>query len=293
MRTEQEMYDLILATTQQDTRIRAVYLNGSRANPKVPRDMFQDFDVVYVVTDIASFLQDDKWIQVFGEQLMVQEPDRLDKGLGLDKDFSYSYTYLMLLKDGHRIDLRLLSTQAMLDEYGQDKLTVPLLDKDQLLPSISPSSDCGYHISPPTVGQFASCTNDFWWCLQNIAKGIWRDELPYAKQMFEETTRQSLHQMLNWWIGQHHHFQLSTGKMGKYLKNYVPANYWSLYVKTYADADYANMWNALFAACTLFRSIAKEVAHHFQFSYPHEDDARMSAYLKHVRTLPPDAKTIL
>lgn len=60
MRTEQEMYDLILAAAQQDTRIRAVYLNGSRANPNVPRDMFQDFDVVYVVTDIASFLQDDK-----------------------------------------------------------------------------------------------------------------------------------------------------------------------------------------------------------------------------------------
>ncbi len=93
MRTEQEMYDLILAIAQQDTRIRAVYLNGSRANPNGPRDMFQDFDVVYVVTDTASFLQDDKWIHVFGERLMVQEPDRLDKGLGLDKDFSYSYTF--------------------------------------------------------------------------------------------------------------------------------------------------------------------------------------------------------
>lgn len=80
-------------------------------------------------------------------------------------------------------------------------------------------------------------------------------------------------------IGQHHDFQLSTGKMGKYLKNYVSANYWALYVKTYADADYANMWNALFTACTLFRSMAK--------------DAHMSAYLKQIRMLSPDAKTIL
>lgn len=293
MRTEQEMFDLLLTTAQHDERIRAVYLNGSRANPHIAKDMFQDFDIVYVVTETASFLEDDKWIHLFGDLLMVQEPDLLDKGLGLDKDFAYSYTYLMLFTDGNRIDLRLLSTQAMLDEYGKDKLTVPLLDKDQLLPPISPTSDCDYHISPPTKGQFDSCTNDFWWCLQNVAKGIWRDELPYAKQMFEDTTRHALHQMLNWWIGQQHHFELSTGKMGKYLKNYLPENYWALYKKTYADADYDHMWNAIFATCTLFRSIAKDVAHHFHFSYPHKDDANMTVYLKHVQMLPRDAKSIL
>lgn len=55
MRTEQEMFDLLLTTAQYDERIRAVYLNGSRANPHVAKDMFQDFDMVYVVTETASF----------------------------------------------------------------------------------------------------------------------------------------------------------------------------------------------------------------------------------------------
>jgi hypothetical protein len=50
MRTEKEMLDLILGVAKADTRIRAVYMNGSRANPKVPKDKNQDYDIVYVVT---------------------------------------------------------------------------------------------------------------------------------------------------------------------------------------------------------------------------------------------------
>ena len=42
MRTEKEMYGLIISIAQSDERIRAVYLNGSRTNPNVPKDIFQD-----------------------------------------------------------------------------------------------------------------------------------------------------------------------------------------------------------------------------------------------------------
>lgn len=48
MRSEQEMYDLILNTARQDDRIRAILLNGSRANPHARRDRLQDFDIVYI-----------------------------------------------------------------------------------------------------------------------------------------------------------------------------------------------------------------------------------------------------
>ena len=49
MRSEKEMLDLITKTAEEDPRIRAAYLEGSRVNPNVPADIFQDFDVVYVV----------------------------------------------------------------------------------------------------------------------------------------------------------------------------------------------------------------------------------------------------
>jgi len=41
--------------------------------------------------------------------------------------------------------------------------------------------------------------------------------------------------------------------------------------------------------CELFRRTGKSVAQHFGFNYPADDDAKVSAHLKRVRVLPPDA----
>ena len=44
MRSSTEMFALILKKAQTDPRIRAVYLEGSRVNPSVPKDIFQDYE---------------------------------------------------------------------------------------------------------------------------------------------------------------------------------------------------------------------------------------------------------
>lgn len=51
MRTEREIFDLILHVARNNEQIRAVYMNGSRANPNVQKDIYQDYDIVYVVTE--------------------------------------------------------------------------------------------------------------------------------------------------------------------------------------------------------------------------------------------------
>lgn len=53
MRTEQEMLDLIITFAKQDHRIRGVLMNGSRVNPNIKKDIFQDYDIVYLVTDVV------------------------------------------------------------------------------------------------------------------------------------------------------------------------------------------------------------------------------------------------
>ena len=67
MRGQQEMMGLILNIAKKDDRIRAVYMNGSRTNTNAPKDIFQDFDIVYVVTETASFIKNKMWINQFGE----------------------------------------------------------------------------------------------------------------------------------------------------------------------------------------------------------------------------------
>lgn len=62
--------------------------------------------------------------------------------------------------------------------------------------------------------------------------------------------------------------------------------------KTYADSEYINMWESIFVTCELFRILSIDVAKHFHFTYPMNDDRNMTQYLKHVRDLPSDAKEI-
>ncbi|WP_413381837.1 aminoglycoside 6-adenylyltransferase [Alkalihalobacillus sp. 1P02AB] len=220
MRTEQEIMDSIIRTAQEAKRIRAVYLNGSRTNPNAPKDIFQDYDIVYVVTETASFIQNREWLQPFGEFIMMQEPD--NNFSNDEEDFESSYGFLVLFTDGNRIDLRLQTKETLLENYKKDKLTLPLLDKDHTLPAIPPPSDIDYHVQRPFENDFNCYTNNFEWCLQNVAKGIWRDELPYAKLMFEYTVKKSLDKVVSWWIGIEQNFQVSSGKMGKYFKTYLP-----------------------------------------------------------------------
>jgi aminoglycoside 6-adenylyltransferase len=46
------------------------------------------------------------------------------------------------------------------------------------------------------------------------------------------------------------------------------------------------MWDSLFIAGELFRTLAKEIADNRGFSYPSNEDVSMTEYLNHVRYLP-------
>ena len=78
MRTEQEIIDLILSTARADACIRAVLLVGSRANPAVPKDIYQDYDITYFVADIAPFYNNPAWVEErFGKPLIMQMPEAM------------------------------------------------------------------------------------------------------------------------------------------------------------------------------------------------------------------------
>jgi len=283
LRSEQEIFDLIFNVANKDERIRAVYMNGSRTNPKIEKDIYQDYDIVYVVTETESFINNKNWISIFGEIAIVQEPDLVDIAFDIKHDFSRSYTWLMLFKDGNRIDLGIQVKDKMLEEYIDDKLTIPLLDKDNCLPIILPPTDEEYWIKKPSELQFTSCCNEFWWCLNNVAKGIARDELPYAMWMYNVVVRNMLVKMIEWYIGINTDFTVSAGKLGKYFKKYLPKEIYKMYLITYSDSDYSNFWVAIFQACNLFRITAKIISQQFGYIYNQSEDTNMTEYLIKVK----------
>ena len=114
MRSEREMLELIVDTARADERIRVVILNGSRANPDAPSDPFQDYDIVYVVTDVAPFIHNYEWLKRFGEIMILQMPEGMGDPPPRDDG---GFSYLMQFTDGNRIDLGIYPV-ARLDELG-------------------------------------------------------------------------------------------------------------------------------------------------------------------------------
>lgn len=288
MRSEQEILELIVSTARDDDRIRAVILNGSRANPNAPRDFFQDFDVVYIVTDVEPFKHNYDWIKRFGELMIMQMPEDMQDPPPANNG---GFAYLMQFTDGNRIDLG-IDPVEMLDELKKDTLSILLLDKDGIVGPLEPSSESGYLPKPPTAKQYADCCNEFWWVCPYVAKGLWRKEILYAKYMFDYFVREELMKMVTWHIGAKTDFRVNPGKYGKYYDQYLDPMLWDMLQKTYSDAGYDATWEALFMMCNLFRVTALRVAKHFGFDYRHDDDDRVSDHLRHVRSLPRDAKAM-
>lgn len=75
VRNETEMMELILHKAIKDERIRAVLMTGLRVNPNVKKDIFQDYDIAYIVSDIESFTANHRWVDRFGPRIMMQIPE--------------------------------------------------------------------------------------------------------------------------------------------------------------------------------------------------------------------------
>ena len=278
MRSEKEMMELIINAARLDERIRAVLLSGSRANPYAPKDIYQDYDITYFVTEVEPFYNNMEWIREnFGDPSIVQLPELMSHPLLPPIDDGH-FTYLMLFSDGNRIDLSIEFTQYIDD--GEP--VVVLLDKDGYLPNIKPDRRYWY-IKQPSEKIYADTCNEFWWCLNNVAKGIARDELTYAMDMFNHYVRDMLNQMVEWVIGIHTGFSVSAGKMGKYFKKYLPKELYDMYAKTYSDSDYEHLWTSILTACELLRSLAIQVAEHFDYAYNRKDDENMMRYINNVK----------
>lgn len=286
MRSDKQMLNLILETAMTDDRIRIVIMNGSRANPESPRDIFMDFDIVYLVTDPAPFHRNLEWIRRFGELMILQMPDEMGDTLPEDNE---RFTYLMQFMDGNRIDLSICPLD-MLDDVLRSDLSLVLLDKDELIPSFDLVSQSIYYPNPPDAKSFSDSCNEFWWVSTYVAKGLWRREIIYARDMFDRVMRVELMKMLVWYIGGRTSFKRNLGKSGKYFQKYLEPELWDLLINTYSGAGYQQTWQALLTMCDLFRKAALFVGEQFGFQYPHEDDRRVSEHLHHVRSLPPDAQ---
>ena len=269
IRTEKEMFDLILGFARKDDRVRIVAMNGSRANPNVQPDKYQDFDIVYLVTEMGSFLSDDAWLDTFGDRIIMQKPDTMQS----DPPISLSsFAYLMLFEDGNRIDLTLISLEKLETYFESDRMCVLLLDKDGLVRNLPPSTDQDYWLKPPSCKTFDDCCNEFWWLSTYVAKALARKQLPYANAHLN-LMRDELMRMLSWKLGFEKGFNFSIGKDYKYLQKHILESDWAQLLRTWRMDGPDQTRDSLITCLNLFHRITAEMAPKFSFLVPDYDQA--------------------
>lgn len=278
MRSEKEVLDQLLEMARGDDNVRLVLFNGSRVNPNAPKDIFCDYDVCFICRDYQHLLYDHSWIPDFGQVAIVQQNAKtMEEGSG-----DIIMTQFM---NGVRLDLsfvQLDDLQAVLD----DSLTVVLLDKDGLLLPLPPPDERSYYPQKPSQKRYDEVANEFWWVSAYVAKGIWRDELTYAHYMRQVVIEQLI-RMTEWYIAAQHDWQVNPGKQGKWFRKFLPPELWEQFPQVYASGDYNEMWEALYAAGQLFRVVGTQVADALGYTYPLEDDQRVTAFMRRIQALPP------
>ena len=287
-RSEETMLGLILGFARDDDRIRVVVMNGSRVNPNVEKDIFQDHDIVYFVTEVAPFREETRVVPYFGTPIIVQKVEdqvyRPGSGDG-------RYTYNIQFADGNRIDMGFYPLE-MMDGQLSDSLTRVLLDKDGILPDLPEPSERGYFLTEPTQQWYDDCCNTFLFTLgSHIPKTLWRRKLPLLKA-HTNGLREDLVLMLRWYVGVTKGFERSVGSEGKNLQQHLAPEIWNAFERTCAGFDYSDIWDSLMAFHALFERIAIPVGDHFGYRFPEQESKGVLSFLEHVRKLPPDAGSI-
>ena len=293
MRNENAMMELIIGVAKRDERIRGVYLSGSRTNSNVPKDVFQDYDFVYVVSETSSFIEDEKWIDVFGERLYMQLPEKMDKLLGHDCDLENCYGYLIQLADGNRIDFHLQTLEYSIKDMQHDRLCVVLLDKDEILPEIPKATDEDHWVKRPSKDEYLCCCNEFWWLLNNVGKGLWRGETPYVMEILNLYSRPQLLKMISWYIGMNTNFTCSIGKFGKYIHRHLSQSEIERFLRTYPTGNLEMIWQSIFEMCDLFHELARKVGRGLGYTYNEEEAHNSRLFLECTYELPGDAKEMI
>ena len=289
-RNEDEILALILGFAEAEERIRAVVMNGSRVNPNVARDPFQDYDVATFVTDVETFRNGNYVLPRFGDVIVVEQP-LIGPWPPDDADRSY-YNYNIQLTDGNRIDLSFYHVDTLSDKLT-DSLTTVLLDKDGRIPTLPPPNESSYFITQPTAKLYDGCCTAFFFALgSHIPKTIWRRNLPLLKFYIEGWLREVALMMLGWEIGIQIGWEKSVGPKGKNIEALLPPDIWREYKRTYVGADYDDLWESLFLFHGIFSRSAEFVATECGYSFPQEKAAKVRVFLEHVRTLPADAERI-
>jgi aminoglycoside adenylyltransferase len=265
-RIEEQMLRLIIQTAE-NLQVEAVAMSGSRTDTKVPKDEFQDYDVVYVVDDLDNLTSDLSWLNQFGNRLIEQHNVLRHRRL-----------YLMLFEDGNRIDLTLCPKEHIQEWVDSEAGFRVLKDEKGLFEAYQPNSK-RYWTCPPTEEEFAASCNEFWWVSAYVVKAIRRNQLIYATDHLYGICQQELLKVLAWQVASDRG-TVDIGKNYKYLFQYLPAEQEKEFSTLLDLSSLDKITQSLFSTMKGFDREAQILAQKMGFTYDKEVAEKMISYAK-------------
>ena len=264
MRTETEMFDVILQTAKV-LQVDAVSMSGSRTNSQVPKDEFQDYDVVYVVDDLDTLTSNLAWLDQFGTRIIEQHNVLGNRRL-----------YLMLFEDGNRIDLT-LCPKDHINEWVDSEADFTVLNDPQGLFAPYAPTPKRYWTAPASATDFDKSCNEFWWVFAYVVKGICRKQVIYATDHLYGICQQELLKILAWQVASDRG-TVDIGKNYKYLFNYLLSEKEKEFSPLLDFSSLDKITQSLFATMQLFHQEAQSLAQKMDFKYEKEVAEKMMRY---------------
>ena len=291
MRSDSENRAQIVRWGAQHDSVRAMLLTSTRAIPNAKPDIFSDYDVILVLTDIHPFAEDRDWLEDFGHVLTLYCDPILRDG-----DFERSGNVVQF-EDGLKIDFTLWPIGLMQRIVSEPQLPNELdagyqllLDKDHLTDGLKPPTYKAYIPTPPTQRAYREHIEDFFLVAIYVAKYLWRDDLIAAKHLMDAAIlHEHLLPMLQWQVEIRQQWTLKMIIYGRGLKKWLPADLWAELENTYTGGGIEANWDALFRSIELFRHLSIEVGEHLGYPYLTDLDQRTIAYIQKVKQTDRDA----
>ncbi|VTY31938.1 Aminoglycoside 6-adenylyltransferase [Streptococcus parasanguinis] len=264
MRTAPEMLNLILHTAKT-LQVEAVAMSGSQANPKAPKDEFQDYDVVYVVDDLDTLTSNLAWLDQFGTRIIEQYNILGNRRL-----------YLMLFEDGNRIDLSLCPKEYIQEWVESEANFEVIKDDNGLFEAYQPNAK-RYWTAPPSEEEFATSCNEFWWVSAYVVKAIRRNQLIYATDHLYGICQQELLKVLAWQVTSNRGV-VDIGKNYKHLFQYLPAEQEKEFSALLDLSSFDKITKSLFSTMKGFDREAQILAQKMGFAYDQKEAKKMMDY---------------
>lgn len=260
------VYEKFLEYCNNNEKILAVYLEGSRVYAEKYIDDFSDYDFLVIVSDIESFVADDDFLSNFGEILIMQKPSD-----SFDSHYNYGskepFTYLVQYASLERIDLNFVDVSNCLEYIENSEPMIEILNKGQT-PFIEVSNDIKvFNLRKPSEKEYFDCVNEFYWISLYVKKALNRKEYINAIKIYNHYYIKMLMRMIGFRIGFEKDYSVSLGKNYRFIKNYLKLEEYDFIKNLFYISSVKDLEEKLIKAIEWFEINSKTVSSLLDFDY--------------------------